>query len=94
MEDGKLQRENMNALIRKELEHIPRGMRRSPQNEFRWLYPIIRRKHLSKSATIPRDVTLVEAISSMRKSPRHEEFEPEYDRDYFASVNSSVNASP
>lgn len=76
-----LKREEMNEVIRKELEHIPRG--NQSQNGLRWLYQMLRMHSLGKNAKTKatKEDILLEAINYLKK--QHPNFIPQYDTKFF-----------
>lgn len=76
-------REAMQRVVDKELEHIPKGDRRSPQNELRMAYNMLRWHSLGSNAEgiQTKEVVLRRAIKSVRG--RLPSFTPQYDSDYF-----------
>jgi hypothetical protein len=69
----------MNRIVKRELEHIPRGEKGSLQNFLRFSYNAFRRKHLTLRKT--RDYTLKKLIEKIKKN--YPDFIPIYDKDYF-----------
>lgn len=76
-----LKREEMNEVIREELEHIPRGD--SLQNDLRAIYPINRKRSLGKNAkTIAtKEEILTKSIDFIKN--QHSSFKPQYDPGFF-----------
>lgn len=73
------ERKFMNRIVKRELEHIPRGEKGSLQNFLRFSYNTLRRKHLTLRKT--RNETLKELVEKIKKA--HPDFIPKYDKDYF-----------
>ena len=73
------ERKFMNHIVKRELEHIPKGEKGSLQNFLRFSYNALRRKHLTLRKT--RDYTLKELIEKIKKA--HPNFIPKYDENYF-----------
>lgn len=74
-----MKRDEMNRLVSKELEHIPRGVSR--QNLFRATYNMIRRHDLAENpATLARE-SLRRALERNRQT--FPGFLPVYDREFF-----------
>jgi hypothetical protein len=69
----------MNRIVKRELNHIPRGEKRSLQNFLRFSYNALRRKHLTLRKT--RDETLRELVEKIKKA--YPDFVPLYDKNYF-----------
>jgi ATP-dependent DNA helicase RecG len=76
-------REEMQRVVDEELEHIPKGARRSRQNELRMTYNMLRLRSLGPNAEgiQTKEDVLREAIKSVRA--RHPSFTPQYDSDSF-----------
>ena len=76
-------REEMQRVVDEELDHIPKGDRRSAQNELRMTYNMLRWRSLGPNAegTQTKEDVLREASKSVRG--RHPSFAPQYDSDYF-----------
>jgi hypothetical protein len=76
-----VKRDEMNAAIARDLDHMPRGARGSPQNHLRAAYRMTRAHHLAADPVPLRLTTLEESIAVVQvRFPR---FEPEYDQYYF-----------
>ncbi len=73
------ERDFMNRIVKRELEHIPRGEKGSLQNFLRFSYNALRRKHLTLRKT--RDDTLKELIQKIKKT--YPDFVPLYDKGCF-----------
>ena len=76
-------REEMQRVVDEELEHIRKGARRSPQNELRMTYNMLRLRSLGPNAEgiQTKEDVLREAIKSVKE--RHPSFTPQYDSDSF-----------
>jgi len=72
-------KESMNRIVARELEHVPGGVKGSVQNFLRFSYNALRRQHLTLRKT--RDETLKELIEKIKKA--YPDFSPLYDKDYF-----------
>ena len=79
-----MKKEEMNKRIRDEIEHIPRADKGSPQNTFRMMYNIHRRRDLARQADAPASRTLIKAMVSVtREYPR---FSPSFRSDFLKKV--------
>lgn len=74
-----MNREEINRIIKFELEYIPKGPEGSLQNKLRFYYVAYRRIGISKG--ISRDECLKEAIDKIKKE--HPKFNPKFDREFF-----------
>jgi len=76
---ARFEREFMNRIVKRELNHIPRGEKGSIQNFLRFSYNALRRQHLTLRKT--RDATLKELIEKIKRA--YPDFTPLYDKNYF-----------
>jgi len=76
-----MKREELNKKVTEELEHIPKDLRGSTQNELRMLYNLIRRRELGQNPASSAKGSLLKAIETLRKDKP--DFSPIYDRDFF-----------
>lgn len=74
-----MKRDDMNRLVSKELEHIPRGF--TQQNLFRATYNMIRRHDLSENPTTPARESLDRALEQDKQT--FPGFSPVYDQAFF-----------
>ena len=74
-----MKRDDMNRLVNKELEYIPRGV--SPQSVFRMTYNIVRRQDLGINPATPASESLRRALEYSRKT--FPGFSPNCDREFF-----------
>lgn len=75
-------RAEIEKILGPELEHIPRGARRSLQNMLRMLYNMLRGHSLALPGTPQaKEEVLREAINAVREEDP--DFTPEYDKDFF-----------
>ena len=83
--------EEMQRVVDEELEHIPKGDKRAPQNELRMIYNMLRWRSLGPNAEgiQTKEDVLREAIKSVRG--RHPRFTPQYDSDYFQCAKVPVH---
>ncbi len=76
-----MQKRLMEAAIREEMEHIPKGEKGSAQQDARLLYNMVRLRDLGRDEQTPRNVTLGYVVN------RVVEMNPgaviDYDRDFF-----------
>jgi hypothetical protein len=78
-----MKRDELNKKVTEELDHIPRGLRGSTQNEFRMRYNVIRRRDLGRNpASLAKD-SLLKAIETARNDEPG--FMPSYDRKFFGT---------
>lgn len=75
----------LNTQVKKELEHIPRGIKGSAQNTLRLYYFDLRKSDLAKTSKTKNE-TFKEALDSVKKE--HPNFIPKYDPNFF-QLNSS-----
>lgn len=73
----------MDELVGKELDHIPRGPRGDPQNLIRLYYPGMRKTSLRKGVTLKatKEDVLLHVINELKKS--NPDFKPSYDPEFF-----------
>jgi len=74
-----MKKEEMNRIIKFELEYIPKGSTGSAQNKLRYHYNIFRRKGIAKG--ISREECLKDAIDRLKED--HPSFDPKFDDDFF-----------
>jgi hypothetical protein len=74
-----MKRAEINDLIKRELEYIPKGDKGSTQNKLRFQYSASRRKGLTKGKT--RQECLKETIDQLKA--HNPEFKPEFDQTFF-----------
>jgi len=81
----------MREIVKKELEHIPRGVKGSPQNELRAIYWIVRMNSLGKRPRFrTREECLQYAIKRIRKN--YPNFVPIYDSSFFKmKINNNLD---
>jgi len=80
-----MKKETMIQTLDIELEHIPRGLRRSPQNEFRMMYSMYRREDLSSNPETSRSVSLRKALQWFKKE--HPNEHAQFDSKFFEIPN-------
>jgi len=71
--------EEINRIIRFELEYIPKGSKGSTQNKLRFYYNTFRRKGMAKGKS--REECLKDAINRLRED--HPNFNPTFDKNFF-----------
>jgi hypothetical protein len=78
-----MEREQIQKIIKGELEHIPKGLKGSPQNQLRNLYTVMREHSLGKHVVnkITKEEVLMQAIDSIIIN--NPEFKPDYDSNFF-----------
>jgi len=77
-----MKRDELNKKVTEELEHIPKDLKGSTQNELRMLYNLIRRRELGRNpASLAKD-SLVKAIEAVKKDKP--DFLAIYDREFFS----------
>jgi len=78
-----MKKEEMDKLVGKELDHIPRGLRGSPQNSLRLYYSGMRKTSLRGDAVtkLTKEDVLLQAINELKKS--NPDFKPLYDLEFF-----------
>jgi hypothetical protein len=74
-----MKKEEMDRIIKFELEYIPAGSIGSIQNKLRFFYNGLRRKGMAKGMT--REESLRDAINHVKKS--YPGFDPEFDQEFF-----------
>ena len=74
-----MKKEEMNRIIKFELEYIPKGSTGSVQNKLRYHYNIFRRKGIVKG--ISREECLKDAIDRLKED--YPSFNPKFDDDFF-----------
>jgi len=74
-----MKREEMNRIIKFEIEYIPKGSTRSIQNKLRYYYNIFRRKGIRKG--LSREECLRDAIDRLKED--YPSFNPKFDEDFF-----------
>jgi hypothetical protein len=74
-----MKRAEINDLIKRELEYIPKGTKGSTQNKLRFQYSASRRKGLTKGKT--RQECLKETIDQLKAN--NPGFQPEFDQTFF-----------
>lgn len=74
-----MKKEEMNRIIKFELEYIPKGSTGSAQNKLRYHYNILRRKGIVKG--ISREECLKDAIDRLKED--HPSFDPKFDDGFF-----------
>jgi hypothetical protein len=74
-----MKRAEINDLIKRELEYIPKGNKGSTQNKLRFQYSASRRKGLTKGKT--RQECLKETIAQLKAN--NPGFQPEFDQTFF-----------
>jgi hypothetical protein len=74
-----MKRAEINDLIKRELEYIPKGTKGSIQNKLRFQYSAYRRKGITKGKS--RQECLKETIDQLKAN--HPEFQPEFDKGFF-----------
>lgn len=80
----------MREIVKKELEHIPRGARGSPQNELRALYWIVRMNSLGKRPKFKtKEECLKYAIKRIKEN--YPNFVPMYDSSFFRIELNNLN---
>jgi hypothetical protein len=77
-----MDKDTMEKMVQKDLEHISSGLTGSPQNIFRSHYHNWRLHNLSKTPATTRRETFAAVLAAIRKD--YPEFFPECDRDYFS----------
>ncbi len=75
-----MKKSKLNAILKEELEHIPRGYRGSEQNILRAAYNI-RRRNLARAENSPAKQSLRAAIAAVKRD--NPEFIPEYNKEFF-----------
>jgi len=78
-----MNKEEMDKLIGEELDHIPRGLRGSPQNLIRLYYSGMRKTSLRRDATTKttKEDVLLQVINELKKN--NPDFKPSYDPEFF-----------
>lgn len=76
-----MKKDEMNLKVEEELEHIPRWLRGSRQNELRGLYNMVRRRDLGREPLAPAYSSLLYCIDYLRQGDPS--FIPKYDEDFF-----------
>jgi hypothetical protein len=78
-------RDEMNRQIGDEMERIPRGLKRSPQNMLRYAYRQLRVRSLSEgvAGTYSRADIMRRAVEAVRAT--HPSAELRFDKEYFGS---------
>jgi len=71
--------EEINRIIRFELEYIPKGSKGSNQNKLRFYYNAYRRRGMAKGKS--REECLKDAINRLRED--HPNFNPTFDKKFF-----------
>jgi hypothetical protein len=74
-----MKKDEMNRIIKFELEYIPKGSTGSVQNKLRYHYNIFRRKGIVKG--ISREECLKDAIDRLKED--YPSFNPKFDDDFF-----------
>jgi len=74
-----MKREEMNRIIKFELEYIPKGSTGSIQNKLRYHYNIFRRKGIGKGKS--REKCLRDAIDRLKED--YPSFNPKFDEGFF-----------
>jgi hypothetical protein len=74
-----MKRVEINELIKRELEYIPKGSKGSVQNRLRFQYSAFRRKGIIKGKS--RQECLKETIDQLKAN--NPEFQPEFDQSFF-----------
>ena len=74
-----MKKEEMNRIIKFELEYIPKGAIGSTQNKLRYYYNIFRRKGIVKGMS--REECLRNAIDRLKED--YPSFDPKFDEDFF-----------
>ncbi|MGD0863794.1 MAG: hypothetical protein ABSA21_13735 [Candidatus Limnocylindrales bacterium] len=69
----------IHCLVQVELDHIPRGERASPQNEFRMLYEVKRLRGSKKGGSAQQ--ALGDALDGLRRD--HPDYAFQYDKAWF-----------
>ena len=77
-----MKREHMTRVIAKELHHIPEQPDNPAQQELRMLFNKRRLQALGRDPATPRQETLRSAVDFLKND--YPDFDPEYDKDYFA----------
>lgn len=77
--EATLDREEMNRIIKFELEYIPRGAKGSNQNKLRFYYNAYRRRGISEGKS--REECLEDAIDKLKEDDA--DFDPVFDEDFF-----------
>ena len=68
--------------VKLELEHIPRGLRGSSQNELRMVYWMRRQHSLGRKGNKEsKEATLLKSIETVKKY--NPDFKPKFDKDFF-----------
>jgi len=80
--------EEINRIIRFELEYIPKGSKGSNQNKLRFYYNTYRRKGMAKGKS--REECLEDAINRLRED--HPNFNPTFDKKFFRVVPENMHA--
>jgi hypothetical protein len=78
-EKSTMKRQEMEKIIKSELEYIPNGSSGSTQNKLRFFYNGFRRKGMVKGMT--REDSLIEAIHRVKED--YPSFDPEFDEEFF-----------
>lgn len=76
-----MKREELDRLVARDLDHITRGAKGSPQATLRMVYNAHRRSDLAKDPTASASRTLGRSIGAVVK--RDGDFRPEFDSRYF-----------
>jgi len=80
-----MKKEIMIQTLDKELKHIPRGRRGSPQNELRMMYNKHRREDLSSNPNAPGSVSLRKVLQWFKKE--HPNEHAQFDAKFFDISN-------
>lgn len=87
MEKNEMQKEKMDEIMEEEFKYISKGQVGSPQQEFRMIYNMRRRKSLSRSTENneqDRVKVLLDSIEDIKEW--YPDFAPEYDEKYFGTA--------
>jgi hypothetical protein len=85
-----MKRAEINEIIKRELEYIPKGSKGSIQNRLRFKYSASRRKGLTRGKT--RQECLRETIDQLKTS--NPGFQPEFDKGFFNTAIAQESRRP